>query len=76
LAPPCDVSGHRWQVSRDIIAFLNRIRHPGVEGGAVLAGVKAGALRVTRGQPLTPAGDCRLNGGTGWSEIREESDHD
>ena len=20
--------------------------------------------------------DCRLNGGTGWSEIREESDHD
>jgi hypothetical protein len=21
-------------------------------------------------------GDCRLNGGTGWSEIRKESDHD
>jgi hypothetical protein len=20
--------------------------------------------------------DCRLNGGTGWSEIRKESDHD
>jgi hypothetical protein len=28
--------------------------------------------------PLEPEvdGDCRLNGGTGWSEIRKESDHD
>jgi hypothetical protein len=25
--------------------------------------------------PVVPW-DCRLNGGTGWSEIREESDHD
>jgi hypothetical protein len=23
-----------------------------------------------------PVEDCRLNGGTGWSEIRKESDHD
>jgi hypothetical protein len=27
--------------------------------------------------PASPAAwDCRLNGGTGWSEIRKESDHD
>jgi hypothetical protein len=47
----CDVSGHRWQVSRDIVAFLRLLRPPGVEGGAVLAVVKAGALRVACGQP-------------------------
>jgi hypothetical protein len=25
--------------------------------------------------PACSARDCRLNGGTGWSEIRKESDH-
>ena len=33
---------------------------------------------VRFGQRLSQegGGDCRLNGGTGWSEIRKESDHD
>jgi hypothetical protein len=33
------------------------------------------ALAQGTRRPLTLR-DCRLNGGTGWSEIREESDHD
>ena len=47
----CDVSGHRWRVSWDIVAFAGLFRHPGCDGRAVLAGVKAGALRVACGQP-------------------------
>jgi hypothetical protein len=37
-------------VSWDIVAF-RVVWHPGFDGGAVLAGVKAGALRVAFGQP-------------------------
>jgi len=35
---------------------------------------------IVQNKQLTPDGqlqrDCQVNGGTGWSEIREESDHD
>ena len=32
--------------------------------------------RGVRKPRTKPNRDCRLNGGTGWSEIRKESDHD
>ena len=37
---------------------------------------RQGPYKTTGQRPNGPIGDCRLNGGTGWSEIRKESDHD
>ena len=80
LAPQCDVSGHRWQVSRDIVAFLGCVSasrlgmvapsSPGSRPGP--CGWPAASLDPGCGGAVWPGSGCRRGvaavcfGWSGW----------